>query len=480
MSTAPAVAIVGRQNVGKSTLVNRIAGRRVAIAHDEPGVTRDRVEVDATWRGRSFTLNDTAGFLPRATGIEAAAQEQAAQASSEAAVIVLLVDVHAGVTEEDARLARALRRVTAPVIVTANKADSPADVVEASVFHRLGLGEPVAVSALHGHGIGELLDRVVGVLPERAGGDPGPEEHRFAIVGRPNVGKSSLFNRLLGRERSIVSEVAGTTRDAVDSVVEWPGLGVGRFVDTAGMRRGRKVRGVEYYGFLRAMRAIADAHVGMLVLDAADGLTGEDKRIAAGVMEAGRGLLVVANKWDLVEEKDRAYRALAQELAPFAKTEVVRVSALRGTGAHRLPPLLLDLHARWSSRVPTSRVNQILQDAQRERPTPRAAGTLHYATQTASGPPTIVDLRRRSPARCRLRALPREPLPPRAEARRDPRAAAVPGAIEGEAVSPGEWGGATRPVARLSFLESGPWRSLVSASDWGSEGRRFESGRPDG
>jgi GTP-binding protein len=390
VSGAAHVAIVGRQNVGKSTLVNRIVGRRAAIAHDEPGVTRDRVEVEASWRGRTFTLTDTAGYLPRATGIEAAAQEQAAHASSEADVIVLLVDVHAGVTEEDARLARSLRTVTAPVIVAANKADSAADHADAAAFHRLGLGEPVAISAVHGQGIGELLDRVVAVLPAARALDRTPGEHRFAIVGRPNVGKSSLFNRLVGSARSIVSDVPGTTRDAVDSLVEWPGIGVARFVDTAGMRRGQRVRGVEYYGFLRATRAIDDAHVAMLVIDAVDGLTTEDKKIAARVMEAGRGLVVVANKWDLVEEKDRTYQGLAADLAPFARTPVVRTSAARGTGVHRLPPVLMDIHARWSLTVPTSKVNQILQDAQGERPTPRVAGTLHYATQTAAGPPTIV------------------------------------------------------------------------------------------
>jgi GTP-binding protein len=392
--TIPTVAVVGRQNVGKSTLVNRLFGRRATIAHDTPGVTRDRVELEATWRGRRFGLVDTAGFLPGARGLEALAGEQAALAARTADVIVLVVDVTTGITEDDARLARRLRREEAPVVVVANKADSPHDEADVSSFVSLGLGEPVPVSALHGRGAGDLLDRLVALLPESQEPDGTLEEPRFAIVGRPNVGKSSLFNRLLGEERSVVSDVPGTTRDSVDSFVTWPDLVAGggrvRFVDTAGMRRGSSVRSVEYYSFLRASEAIDRAHVAIVVIDAADGLTSEDKRIVRRVIDAGRALLVAANKWDLVEDKDRVFKTLGTELGPFADAHAVRVSALQGQGVHRLPPLLVDLHDRWSLRASTSKVNDILQRAQRERPTPRAAGTLHYATQVGAGPPTFV------------------------------------------------------------------------------------------
>jgi GTP-binding protein len=383
------VAIVGRQNVGKSTLVNRVVGRRVAIAHDQPGVTRDRVAFDASWRGRDLTLVDTAGYLRRPGGLEALAAVQAGRATAEADVVVLVVDARTGVTEEDADLARRLRRATVPVVLVANKADSQADEAEVAAFHRLGLGDPLAISALHGRGVGELLDRLLEVAPETGEIEQPSEEPRFAIVGRPNVGKSSLFNRLVGEERSIVSEMSGTTRDAVDSVVRWA-TGPVRFVDTAGMRRGQAVRGVEYYGFLRASEAIDRSHVVMLVLDATDGFTTEDKRIAARVMEAGRAFVVVANKWDLVDDKDRTYKGLTDAMAPFARASAIRTSARSGQGVHRLPAILLDLDERWRSRASTARVNEIVQAAQRERPTPRQTGNLHYATQVSAGPPTVV------------------------------------------------------------------------------------------
>jgi GTP-binding protein len=391
VSDARRVAIVGRVNVGKSTLTNRIVGRRVAIAHGQPGVTRDAVGSPATWRDRAFEVIDTAGYLRKATGLEALAAAQAELATTQADVIVLVVDARTGIAEEDADLARRLRRTPIPVLVAANKADGPDDEPEAAVFARLGLGDAVAISAQHGRGVGELLDRIHDLLPEARDAIEGAlEEARVAIVGRPNVGKSSLFNRLLGRERSIVSEVAGTTRDAVDSVVTWPDLGPVRFVDTAGMRRGSSVRGIEYYGFLRATQAIDRAHVVLLVIDASEGLGAEDKRIASAVIEAGRALLVVANKWDLVEERDRTFKDLREEVRPFARASAVRTSASTGQGVHRLPPALMDLQRRWTLRASTSRVNDVVQAAQRERPTNRRTGTLHYATQVATGPPTIV------------------------------------------------------------------------------------------
>jgi GTP-binding protein len=242
------------------------------------------------------------------------------------------------------------------------------------------------VSALHGRGSGDLLDRVVALLPEDTGAPEVEEEPAFALVGRPNVGKSSLFNRLVGEERSVVFEEAGTTRDAVDALVEWP-QGPVRFVDTAGFRRLGRIQGVDYYSFLRAERAIERAHVAVLILDAVDGLTGEDKRIAARVMEVGRGLVVVANKWDLIEERDRAFKELSQLLVPFARAPVLRTSALTGTGVQRLVPTLLEVHDRWIRRAPTAPINEVVQAAQAERPGP---ARYKYATQVAGGPPTFV------------------------------------------------------------------------------------------
>jgi GTP-binding protein len=386
----PQIAIVGRQNVGKSTLVNRMFGKRAAIAHGQPGVTRDRIELEATWRGRRFGLVDTAGYLHRATGVEALAAAQAERSIGAADLVVLVVDVHAGITEEDGALARRLRTSAAPVLVVANKADGPADDADVTALYRLGLGEPFAVSALHGQGIGDLMDRLLELLPDAPDATEQVSEPRFAIVGRPNVGKSTLFNRLVGSDRSVVSEVAGTTRDSVDSLVTWPELGTVRFIDTAGMRRGTKVRGVEYYSVLRAHDAIEAAHVAVLVLEAPEGLSTEDKKIANLVMDAGRGLMLAANMGDLVEDKDRWFKRLQDEVQLYARATVLRTSATRGQGVHRLGPLLLDLHARWSSRATTSQVNEIVQDAQRERPTPLRTGTLHYATQVSTAPPSFV------------------------------------------------------------------------------------------
>ena len=398
-SAPPPIVVVGRQNVGKSTLVNRLIGRRAAIAHADAGVTRDRVERSGSWRGRTFRIVDTAGFLPKARGLEAQARDQAERAIEAAGLIMCVVDVRTGVTQEDAALARRLRAASAPVIIVANKADSPNDLADAAEFNRLGFGEPFAVSALHGRGTGELLDRALEVLQsdelETAEESDVP---RFAIVGRPNVGKSSVFNRLLGEERSVVAPAMGTTRDSVDSVIAWPDLGPVRFVDTAGMRRGGKVEGIEYYGFLRAGEAIDEAGVVALVIDASAGFTTEDRRLASRILDAGRAAMIVANKWDLVENKDAVLGELTRLAEPFARAPVVRTSALSGQGVHRLPPVFMDLHTRWTSRTPTAKVNAILQAAQRERPPERAAGTIHYATQVSAGPPTVVLFGSREPS----------------------------------------------------------------------------------
>jgi GTP-binding protein len=387
--STPAVAVVGRQNVGKSTLVNRLFGAREAIAHEAPGVTRDRVELEATWRGRTFRLVDTGGYVHGARGIEEHVTRQAERAAAEADLILLVVDVQTGPVDEDATLARRLRRAPVPVLVVVNKVDTDREESDALAFQSLGLGDPIAVSALHGRSSGDLLDRVVELLPDAPSATEEEEEDpRFALVGRPNVGKSSLFNRLVGEERSVVFEEAGTTRDAVDALVQWPGGRV-RFVDTAGFRRPAKTQGVEYYSFLRAERAIEQAQVAVVVLDASEGLTAEDKRIAARVMEFGRGLVVVANKWDLVEEKDRTYKAMVEELAPFARAPVLRTSAKTGTGVHRLPAVLLEVHGRWTSRAPTAAVNEVIRAAQADRSAPGGA-RYRYGTQVSAGPPTFV------------------------------------------------------------------------------------------
>jgi len=387
----PTVAVVGRQNVGKSTLANRLFGRREAIAHESPGVTRDRIELEAEWRGRRFRVVDTGGFAARARGVDTLVARQAELATQRADVVLLVVDAQTGEQEEDAALARRLRRSRAAVLVVANKVDSDRDEADAARFFTLGLGEPVAVSALHGRGAGDLLDRIVALLPQsetQEGQEDGDAEPRFAIVGRPNVGKSSLFNRLVGEERSVVYEDAGTTRDAIDAVVCWPD-GQVRFVDTAGLRRPSRTEGVEYYGYVRAVRAIDRAHVTVLLLDASEGFTAEDRKIAARVMETGRGLAVIANKWDLVEEKDRTYKEMVEAVAVFSGASVWRTSALTGAGVARLPSGLVDLHERWGRRVPTSEVNRVLSEAQDERPAPGGI-RYRYGTQVSAGPPTFV------------------------------------------------------------------------------------------
>ena len=386
----PRVAILGRQNVGKSTLVNRLLGRRETIAHEMPGVTRDRVELAVEWGGRHFALVDTGGVPTRPSGIEADVARQADLAARTAGLVLLVVDVATGITEEDEALARGLRKALGPVLVVANKADSERHDPSAAEFHALGLGEPVAVSALHGRGTGELLDRILDLIPDE--GKPQPEdEARFCLVGRPNVGKSSLFNRLVEEERAIVHEEPGTTRDAVDSIVRIDGRPI-RFIDTAGFRAGSKAQGVEYYGVVRSLRAIDSAHVALLVIDAGEGLTGEDKRVAARVGEAGKGLVAALNKWDLIpsEERNGRFVELGKALELFPGTPVIRTSALTGLGVNRLLPSLLSVREAWAKRVPTAAVNQLLEEAQAAHPAPRNAGRIMYGTQVGAGPPRFV------------------------------------------------------------------------------------------
>jgi GTP-binding protein len=399
LSAGPKVVVIGRANVGKSTLVNRLAGRRLAIAHESSGVTRDRVEVPVRWGDRSFTIVDTGGFAGRPRGIEQAVAAQAATAVEQSDLIILLVDAQTGITEEDEQLARQLRKAEAPVLVVANKVDSATQEPLAAEFHALGLGEPLAVSALHGRGSGELLDRILDLdLPA----DTQPQvdgEPRFCLVGRPNVGKSSLFNRLVKEDRMVVHEEPGTTRDAVDSLVEVDERLV-RFVDTAGLRRPIKTQGVEYYGLVRSLRAIEASDVALLVVEAPQGFTGEDKRIAAKIAEVGRGLVGALNKWDLIPGEERAdlFVDLKQQLKRVVRgAPVIRASALTGLGVGQVAPALLRVHDSWTRRVPTGEVNRVLEAATGAHPPPRQAGRIMYGTQVSAGPPSFVLFGARDP-----------------------------------------------------------------------------------
>ncbi len=392
------VAVVGRPNVGKSTLVNRLAGRTRVITHETSGVTRDRVEVPIRWGDRSFVLVDTGGFVPRAAGIDQAVVRQAATAMRDADLTLLVVDATTGIVEEDEALARALRRSPRPVLVVANKVDAEAQEGLASEFYRLGLGDPSPVSALHGRASGELLDRLVALIPESS--EPRVEdEARFCLIGRPNVGKSSLFNRLVGEERAVVHDLPGTTRDAVDTVIDVEGNPV-RFIDTAGLRRPLRTKGVEYYGLIRSIQAIDSSHVAALIVDASEGLVAEDKRVAARVVEAGRGLVAVLNKWDLVPSGERSERfvELKQALELFPGTPVLRTSALTGSGVTKVLPALLRVHRAWVTRVPTSEANRVLQFALAATPPPRDTGRIRYATQVSAGPPSFVVFGTKEPA----------------------------------------------------------------------------------
>jgi GTP-binding protein len=407
----PTVAVVGRPNVGKSTLVNRIVGRRAAIVEERPGVTRDRKEYEAEWRGRPFRVVDTGGWLapgdPGLTGedpqLAAKVSRQAEAALRDADVVVLVVDVTTGITEEDARVARVLQRAGRPVIVAVNKVDDERREADAWGFARLGLGDPVPVSALHGRLAGELLDAIVAALPApappagpAAGSPAGARDGIFsvAIVGRPNVGKSTLFNRLVGHERAVVHDLPGTTRDAIDTVVETD-EGPLRFVDTAGLRRKSRIdEPTEYYGLVRALQAIDRADAALLVLDASEGVTAQDQRLAERVDAAGTAIVLVANKWDLLDADRRAAfrRQVADELSFLAYAPLVPVSALTGRRVHQLLPALRAAEAAYHRRVPTAALNRVVRDAQAAHPPPavrRHRPRILYATQGATDPPTF-------------------------------------------------------------------------------------------
>jgi GTP-binding protein len=409
MSALPVVAVVGRPNVGKSTLVNRFVGKRRALVEEKPGVTRDRKELEADWNGRHFRVVDTGGWL--APGFETAdpssltrqVSEQAERAIRAADVVLLVVDATVGVTEEDDRVARVLQRARVPVLVVANKVDDERREADAWGMERLGLGVPHPVSALHGRGSGDLLDAVVAALPPEpetvepgdAATEAGDAVFSVAIVGRPNVGKSTLFNSLVGEERAVVHDLPGTTRDSIDTVVETDD-GPLRFVDTAGMRRRSRIdEPTEYFSLVRALEAVDRADAALLVIDASQGVTHQDQRLAERVDAAGTAVVIVLNKWDLVDDADRRRELLvdvADRLAFLAYAPILKVSAATGRNLRHVLPALRQAEEAYHRRIPTAALNRLLQEAQASHPAPpvrRHRPRVLYATQGAADPPTF-------------------------------------------------------------------------------------------
>ena len=392
----PVVAIVGRPNVGKSTLVNRMLGRRAAVVQDIPGVTRDRISYEALWNGKRFTLIDTGGWDPKASGLGASISKQAEYAMRTADVIVLVFDSSVGATDTDLAAARVLRRSDRPVIVVANKVDDERSEANAAELWSLGLGEPQPVSALHGRGSGDLLDLVLDAMPEAPREQPevgGPR--RVALVGRPNVGKSSLLNRLAKDERAVVDAVAGTTVDPVDSIVtlggeEW------RFVDTAGLRRKvSTASGTEYYASLRTEAAIQAAEVAVVLLAADEVISEQDQRVITQVIEAGRALVLAINKWDTLDE-DRHFqleKEVERDLSRVKWASRVNISAKTGRGVDKLAQHLRAALASWETRVPTAELNTYVRQLVQETPPPARGGRaprIKYLTQADVRPPRFV------------------------------------------------------------------------------------------
>ena len=395
---APVLAVVGRPNVGKSTLVNRILGRREAVVEDVPGVTRDRVAYDASWRGRRFTVLDTGGWEPDARGMAGRVAAQAEFAMGAADAVLLVVDATVGATDADEAVVKVLRRGGKPVVLAANKVDDLRTEADAALLWSLGLGEPFAVSALHGRGSGELLDAVLKALPatpEELIGAPMGGPRRIALLGKPNVGKSSLLNRLAGEDRVVVDEVAGTTVDPVDELIELGGR-TWTFVDTAGIRRrAKEASGHEYYATLRTQAALEKAELAVVLVDASEPLTEQDTRIISMAADAGRALVVAYNKWDLVDEERRHYldREIERDLVQIQWAPRVNLSA--GTGWHvdRLVPSIEAALDGWETRVPTGRLNAFLGDIHAANPHPVRGGKqprILFATQASVSPPRFV------------------------------------------------------------------------------------------
>ena len=390
------LAVVGRPNVGKSTLVNRILGSRQAVVQDVPGVTRDRVAYDANWRGRTFTVVDTGGWEARAQGLSAQVAEQAKIAVDMADAVLFVVDARVGATDEDEAVANVLRRSGKPVVLAANKVDDARSEADATSLWSLGLGEPVMISAMHGRGAGDLLDLVLEALPEAPPErlvESGPR--RVALIGRPNVGKSSLLNKLAGEQRAVVDPVAGTTRDPVDELIELGGT-TWRFVDTAGIRRRfRESQGADYYATLRTAGALDRAEVAVVLVDAGEPLTEQDLRIITMVIEAGRALVIAFNKWDLTDEERRHYleREIERQLNHARWAPRVNISAATGRHVDRLVPAIEEALASWEQRVSTGQLNQFLNQVVAATPPPMRGGRqprILFATQAGTRPPHFV------------------------------------------------------------------------------------------
>lgn len=393
MPRLPIVAVVGRPNVGKSTLVNRIVGGRPAVVEERPGVTRDRRELEAEWAGRRFLLVDTGGWTTE--GGEPLADQvrrQAEAAVDTADVVVFVADATTGVTEDDARVVKLLRSTDTPVLLAANKVDDASRYVDG--LWSLGLGEPIPVSALHGRGIGDLLDRLVRLLPQEEV-PARPELPRLAIVGRPNVGKSTLLNRLVGEERVIVSPHPGTTRDPIDTVVEIDGRAY-RLVDTAGIRRKSRIdEDADFYAVLRARKVLEEADVALLMIDAPEGVTHQDQRIVAEAVEAGPSLVLLLNKWDRIDEEARirVERDLADRLGFAGWAPVVRISALTGGRLNRLGPVVEMVLENRRRRIPTGMLNRLVRTWSDAHPPPVRKGRrpkILYSVQAGVSPPTFV------------------------------------------------------------------------------------------
>ncbi len=424
----PVVAVVGRPNVGKSTLVNRILGRREAIVEERPGVTRDRKAVDAEWQGRRFTLLDTGGWSATGDALDAKVSAQAEMAVREADAVLFVVDASVGLTADDDQVARVLHAADVPVLVVANKVDHASQADSVWELLGLGLGTPHEVSALHGRGTGDLLEELVARLDSAeastaADGPVGPasgqagdglaataaEAFSVVLVGRPNAGKSTLFNRLIGEDRAIVHDLPGTTRDAIDTLVE-ADEGPVRFIDTAGMRRRARIdSGTEYYSLVRALRAVDTADVALLVIDSSVGVTHQDQRLAERVDAAGCPVVILLNKWDVIGTEARLAlgRDVRDRLGFLGNPPVLRISALSGKGVARLWPSLSAAVSEYRTRIPTRRVNEVVRAAQSAQPAPGGARIL-YAAQVATDPPTFTLFANRTLPRTYLRYIERK------------------------------------------------------------------------